>query len=221
MGAASFGTAPPGTSGSCLARFFRAGLEPDVSRRKHGRGFMTLGAPGARRAKAIDAALSGGTTDPELATWTRDVLPSSGGSTLRGLSPLGLTEDWLSALAWAGTPLAPQGALLWGRDLIEEAHLATPCERDGVLILPSPERLRTLNGVELRPLRLFIAARLGMRLQTAPGVRWWQWPDRALLVSLLDEPVGGFLYAPTLSHRSSILLPPGGWQLMRGDCHGD
>ncbi len=84
-----------------------------------------------------------------------------------------------------------------------------------LLLLPPPERLAELSGIGLRPLRRFIADRFQVRLQTAPGVRLWLWSDRALLVSLRDDTVGGFLYAPTPDQRNSILLEPGGWQMIR------
>jgi hypothetical protein len=149
-----------------------------------------------------------------LSGWAHNLVAAATGP-LRGLDPAGVPPAWQEVLAWAGTPLALSGELQWKRDIDEDASIAAPLERDGRLILPPPQRLAESTGPGLKPLRLFIASRLHLRLQSAPGLRLWLWQDRVLLVSCRDEPVGGFVYAPTLQQRHSVLLESGGWQVIR------
>lgn len=170
-------------------------------------------AQGAWRAQALDGILHGGAPASPFAIWARNLLAAIPQPPC-GLATQGLPDDWREVLGWSGMPLAPRGMLAWGRDVVEDTTLAAPVERAGCLCLPPAERLAGLSGLGLRPLRRFIATRCRVRLQTAPGVRMWIWPDRVVLVSLRDDTVGGFIYAPTPDQRCSILLEPGGWQML-------
>ncbi len=161
-----------------------------------------------------------------LRAWLAAELEGAGEA--RGLSVEGLAVgavgkeagEWLDALGWVGVPLARSGALTWGRDLRHEAGAERPSESaptgaDRVLLLPGPARLRALGSLELKPVRAFIAARLGCRLQTASGVQVFLWDDRALLVSCAEVPVAGFFHGPVAGQRATIAIDPGGFQALR------
>jgi hypothetical protein len=175
------------------------------------------GDSGVRRAIALDATalgLPGPTLERRPVDWSDSIVAQARGP-LRGLGLSVVSEAWREALAWAGTPLMPgDGDLRWGADLEVDPTLTLPTERDGRLWLPPIDRFLALTAPQLRPLRLFIAHRLGVRVQVAAGVRVWLWQDRAVLVSCRDEAVGGFLYGPTLMQRTAIELDPGGWQMV-------
>lgn len=165
------------------------------------------------RAAALDhrVGLSGDAPAVEaLAGWAAEV---AGMGPALGLDPASLpAAEWRDLLAWAGVPLAAGGALRWGTDLCSDPAAARVEERGGVLVLPPPAALPGLSSLALKPLRRWIAARIGVRLQSATGVRLWAWPDRAVVLSLAAVPLGGFLYGPVAGHRTTLALDPGGWQ---------
>jgi len=122
------------------------------------------------------------------------------------LGVAGVPDDWSDTLGWTGIPLAT-GPLRWGKDL-RQADVPAPVVRDGVLLLPPADDLSMLTSLSLKAMRLFVAERLGCRLQAAPGIRMWLWPDRAVLQSLSPIPLAGFIYGPAAGHRSGVALEP-------------
>ncbi len=167
------------------------------------------------QAQVLDAQIAGRQARPpaELRTtcaaWLFEAAPP-------GLPPAlgisGAPTEWLDTLAWSGMPIGP-GPLRWGTD-IAQAAVDCPTLRDGRLQLPAPEDLASLTSLALKPLRLFIAERLGCRLQAAPGIRLWLWPGRAVLQSQAPMPLAGFLYGPTAGHRAGIALEAWGSQII-------
>ncbi|MCX8040636.1 MAG: hypothetical protein RMM29_01790 [Planctomycetota bacterium] len=159
------------------------------------------------RAACLDALCLGAPPPAaDCAAWLTEVVPPG---TARGVAEV--PEPWRAALAWCGVPLA-RGPLRWGVDLRVAPALAAPRRRGRQLELPAAEQLSQLSAVALQPLRRFIAERLGFRLQMAPGVRLWLWPERALVLSLRPQPLLGFCYGPSPGHRVYLELPPWGWQ---------
>jgi hypothetical protein len=166
------------------------------------------------RCQLLDAQIAGRqvTAPAELrvacAAWLAEAAPA-------GLPPAlgvaGAPEEWLDTLAWCGLPIGP-GPLRWGTDLAQAA-VDCPTVRDGRLLLPPPEALAGLTSLALKPLRLFIAERLGVRLQAAPFIRLWLWPGRAVLQSLAPMPLAGFLYGPAPGHRAGLALEAWGSQI--------
>lgn len=167
------------------------------------------------QAQVLDAHIAGRQARPpaELraicATWLAEAAPP-------GLPPAvgisGAPTEWLDTLAWSGMPIGP-GPLRWGTD-IAQAEVDCPTLRDGRLLLPAPEDLASLTSLALKPLRLFIAERLGCRLQAAPGIRLWLWPGRAVLQSQAPMPLAGFLYGPPQGHRAGLALEAWGSQII-------
>jgi hypothetical protein len=155
--------------------------------------------------------------------WARAACASAQGEP-RGLDLAGVDADWCAALSWVGVPLARPGAadrdprnLRWGRDLIATAQppSSAPELVEGVLVLPPAERLLALTSLDLKPLRAFVAARLGIRLQAAAGIHVLLWANQAVLVSCAGVPLGGFFHGPQLGQRSSVALEPGAVQVLR------
>lgn len=167
------------------------------------------------RSQLLDAQIAGRPVKPpaELraacADWLAEAAPP-------GLPPAqgvaGAPVEWLDTLAWSGMPIGP-GPLRWGTDIAQGA-VDCPTLRDGRLLLPAPEDLASLTSLALKPLRLFIAERLGCRLQAAPGIRLWLWPGRAVLQSQSPMPLAGFIYGPTQGHRAGIALDAWGSQIV-------
>lgn len=149
----------------------------------------------------------------ELGRWTDEVIAAGRGPT-RGLSLSHVPERWRETLAWAGVPFGSAGDLRWGTDLKEVPDLKVPELRAGCLSLPVPEALAQLTSLALKPLRLFVAERLGCRLQSAAGVHLSLWSNQAVLISCSDVPVGGFLHGPELGQRHSVSIPAGGFQVI-------
>ncbi len=176
---------------------------------------------GAWRVRTLDAAISGRplsgpvplAVNHELAVWAEEIIASAHGPT-RGLLDRNVPNRWRDTLAWAGMPFGVAGDVRWGEDLHEQSSLAVPELRDGQLLLPLPEVLEQLTSLALRPVRLFIAEKLGTRLQVAAGVHFYLWANQAALVSCCEVPVGGFLYGPEAGQRHSLSLPPGGGQVI-------
>lgn len=167
------------------------------------------------RAKAMDARIAGRPVLPptdlrdDCAAWIAEAAAADG---VAALGVGGVPDDWIDNLGWAGVPLAA-GPLAWGRDLRRD-DVPAPVVRDGVLLLPDPDELASLTSLALKPMRIFVAERLGCRLQAAPGIRMWLWPGRAALQSLSPIPLAGFLYGPPAGHRAGVALEPWGCQVV-------
>lgn len=167
------------------------------------------------RCQVLDAQIAGKTAKPpaELrpacAAWLAEVAPP-GAQPAQGVAEV--PDDWLDTLAWSGMPIGP-GPLRWGTD-VAQADIGCPTLRDGRLLLPPPEDLASLTSLALKPLRLFIGERLGVRLQAAPGIRLWLWPGRAVLQSQAPMPLAGFIYGPSPGHRAGLALEPWGSQIV-------
>lgn len=174
---------------------------------------------GALRARVLDAYILGrralvpSDALAGLASWAEDLLADAGGPA-RGLTASKVPDSWFDLLSWAGVPMAPAGDLHWGKDLLEDPTVPTPEFRGDTLALPSPQALAQLTSLALRPLRLQISRRLGVRLQAATGLHLWLWPRQAVLVSRAEVPLGGFLYGPETGQRHGIAVEPGGFQVM-------
>ena len=129
---------------------------------------------GAWRVRTLDAAISGRplsgpvplAVNHELAVWAEEIIASAHGPT-RGLLDRNVPNRWRDTLAWAGMPFGVAGDVRWGEDLHEQSSLAVPELRDGQLLLPLPEVLEQLTSLALRPVRLFIAEKLGVSQPTA------------------------------------------------------
>jgi hypothetical protein len=178
-------------------------------------------ATGAWRVRVLDAALLGRALAPgppaplerELWRWAGEILASAHGPA-RGLLAGQVPERWQETLSWAGLPFGTAGDLSWGVHLQEQPGLALPEVRARRLLLPEPHALAQLTSLALKPLRLFVAAQLGCRLQVAAGVRFYLWANQAALVSCVAVPVGGFLYGPGEGQRHSLSILPGACQLV-------
>jgi hypothetical protein len=167
------------------------------------------------RAKAMDARIAGRPVLPpaalrdDCAAWIAESCPTG---TEDSLGIDGVPAEWIDTLGWAGVPLAG-GPLRWGTDL-RQAAVGAPVVRDGILLLPPPNDLACLTSLSLKPMRMFVADRLGCRLQAAPGIRLWLWHGRAVLQSLSPIPLAGFLYGPVSGHRAGVALDPWGSQVL-------
>lgn len=148
-----------------------------------------------------------------LAAWADQLLVDAGGPS-RGLTATDVPDHWFDLLSWAGVPMSPAGELRWGRDLREDPTVPTPEFRGDCLALPPSPVLAQLTSLALRPLRLHIARRIGVRLQAATGLHLWLWPRQAVLVSRAEVPLGGFLYGPEPGQRHGVAVNPGGFQVM-------
>jgi hypothetical protein len=169
----------------------------------------------------LDAAIAGGTLAQAVPQSVLEVLRpwasamiAAGQGPARGLSAAQVPERWRETLAWAGVPFGTAGDLSWGTDLQEVPELVVPELRAGRLLLPIPGTLAQLTSLALKPLRLFVAERLGCRLQLAAGVHFYLWSNQAVLVSCADVPVGGFLHGPDVGQRHAVSIQPGGFQVI-------
>jgi hypothetical protein len=178
-------------------------------------------ATGAWRVRVLDAAVRGradapappAPLDQELTRWAGEILATARGPA-RGLIAAAVPERWRETLGWAGVPFGTAGDLGWGAHLQEQTGLLVPELRAGRLLLPDPHTLAQLTSLALKPLRLFVAAKLGCRLQVAAGVHFYLWANQAALVSCVQVPVGGFLYGPEEGQRHSLSILPGTCQLV-------
>jgi hypothetical protein len=178
-------------------------------------------ATGAWRIRVLDAALLGRAPEPappspldqELPRWAGEIIASARGPA-RGLVDVEVPERWRETLKWAGVPFGTAGDLSWGVHLQEQSDLAVPECRGGRLLLPAPGALAQLTSLALKPLRLFVAAQLGCRLQVAAGVHFYLWANQAALVSCVLVPIGGFLHGPEEGQRHSLSIVPGACQLV-------
>jgi len=139
-------------------------------------------------------------------------LPVAAAASLRGLSAV--PDELMGVLRHVGVPLAPSSDLRWGEDIMV-GEVARPERREAVLVIPDPAALLSLSSLALKPLRGYVAERLGVRLQVASGIGLYLWGDHALLVSGLDLPLAGFLYGPGSGQRHGINLEPGGTQVIQ------
>ncbi len=168
------------------------------------------GLPGADRAAGPPPSIASPAADASLP----DI---SGGYPVTpqlGLDVAGIPDAWLDALGWAGVPLARAGALRWGRD-VRPGGVEALARAGAAVLVPTPERLRSCNGLQLKPLRLLVAERVGCRLQAGPGVHLFAWEAVAVLVSCRDIPLGGLLSGPRPGSRATVALEPGGTQVVR------
>lgn len=169
------------------------------------------GADGRRLVQGLDAVLLALGDPDALGAQHRlllDEVRKRAQGALQGLDVAGVASDMLDALRWSGVPLAVGGDVRWGRQ-VRQADVPTPqMVADGVLV-PDPARLRRCNGVELKPLRRRLAGDFGVRLQAAPGIACYLWRNQALLVSMRDEPLAGFLHGPNTGQRHSLAWEPG------------
>jgi hypothetical protein len=169
------------------------------------------GADGVRLVAGLDAVLlgvsSGVALEAQHALLLEEIIARADGP-LRGLDPEGVPSDALEALRWAGVPLAPAGAIRWGNEM-RPGKVEQPCFVEGTLEIPDAAVLRACNGVQLKQLRRFCADHLGVRLQAAPGVALYLWANQALVVSLRDEDLAGFLHGPETGQRHSLAWAPG------------
>ena len=154
---------------------------------------------------------------PDAATceWLRTTVGAEDGEGLVGLDPGEADDDTFQALRDVGAPLAPAGALRWGREVALDPDRVEPGCRDGRLLVPPSPRLRACTGVELVALRRWFGDRLGLRLQAAPRIACYLWPDRALLVSRRSERLAGFLLGPGPDRRHHLAWEPGQALLVR------
>jgi len=129
-----------------------------------------------------------------------------------GLDPTSLPPGWFAALSRCGVPFAQGGALRWGNDLGENTAITTPSMQGARLCLPPCDRLLALSSLPLKPVRVWIAQRLGVRLKIGADVHLRLWPQRAVLISTAAVPLGGFLSGPAQGTRASLYLPVGSAQ---------
>lgn len=168
---------------------------------------------GRRRVAALLERLldlpAGDEADTETARWAL-AFPRDGAL---GLDPEGLDRDRLTALAWAGVPLARGGALRFGRDVLPGDGDVPEAAGEAVRVPPAA-RLRACTSLALKPLRALVARACHVRVQTGPGVHLFLWPERAVLVSCAELPLGGFLHGPNPGQRESVALEPGECQVI-------
>jgi len=178
-----------------------------------------VGSPGAGEiaALALRAAVLGHQQEvpaslvPGLSRWIDELQGLAKGDPL-GLDPAGLPEAWREALAWSGMPLAPRGALVWGRDLREQQDVELPRLDADVLLLPRLSRFACLTSLDLKPVRLLVAQRCGVRLQSGVGLHLFLWANQAVMCSRLETLTGGFLHGPAVGQRHGLSVDPGGVQ---------
>lgn len=145
--------------------------------------------------------------------WLTEALERLSGPA-RGLDPATVPAVYRLPLSHAGVPLA-DGAneLRWGIDLAAGDGDGFAA-RDGCLVLPAPAVLATLGSLALKPLRVAVAARTGVRLKIGAGVHLRLWGHGALLVSGVAATLGGFISGPRPGQRTGLLLEAGEHQLV-------
>lgn len=150
----------------------------------------------------------------DLTAWAEEIVARAQGPA-QGLTAATVPAAWFEVLVWAGVPMSPAGPLAWGADLAEDGGVGHPTLRDTRMLLPPSATLARLTSLDLKPLRAFIAQRLGCRLQAAAGLHLYLWPNQALVISCADLPLGGFLHGPNPAQRSPLALDPGGFEIVR------
>lgn len=146
-----------------------------------------------------------GTVDATAQKWAQATVAAGHGP--RGWDPASMQPGWQAALATAGVPLA-RGGESWTAD-ISEAVNAPMLLSSGGLIVPPLARFITLTSMPLKPLRLFVHAHLGTRLQVATGVHLWVWANQLILINTTQVYRGGFIHGPQRGMRSVVALEPG------------
>ena len=134
---------------------------------------------------------------------------------LRGLSINALDPDMVAALRHAGAPLTAVDSGITAALIRIDTSAQAPNMVGDQLVLPAADTLRRCNGVALKPLRMWFAQHLNLRLQAAPGVAWYLWSNQAILVSTHDERLAGFLHGPDPAQRHSLMWEPHGIQRVR------
>lgn len=131
-----------------------------------------------------------------------------------GLDPDGVPKDLLLPLLLAGVPMAPQGTLRWGQEFVaaEPTIHAPRVLDDGVVAVPSADDLSRCPGPALRPLRVPLAERHGIRLQAGPRLAFLVWERRAVLVNAHEVMLGGFVHGPAAGQRHCLAVPAGAAQ---------
>lgn len=147
--------------------------------------------------------------DDEDRTWLETAVLGRAQGALTGLDPSGLDDAMFDALRAAGAPLAVDGEVRWGRDLVRDETASGPRIDGERLLLPPPERLAACSGVELLPLRTWFARHTGLRLQAAPRIACYCWANQAVLASLRVERLAGFLHGPGPDRRHPVAWEPG------------
>ena len=137
--------------------------------------------------------------------WARTVVAA--GRTPQGWDPAGFPPGWQPALAAAGVPLA-RGGERWTARISDQVS-GPLLLSSGELLVPPRERFATLTSLPLKPLRLFIHAHLGIRLQVATGVHLWAWANQLVLINTTALYRGGFIHGPQRGMRSVVALEPG------------
>jgi hypothetical protein len=139
------------------------------------------------------------------ADWAQAVVAA--GRTPQGWDPSSFPPGWLPALAAAGAPLA-RGGHPWAARISDQAHSLT-LRSSGELLVPPLECFAILTSLALKPLRLFIHAHFGIRLQVAAGVHLWAWANQLVLINTTVLYRGGFIHGPQRGVRSVVALEPG------------
>ena len=143
--------------------------------------------------------------DAEARAWAQGVVAA--GRSPRGWDPASLQPGWQAALANAGVPLA-RGGEPWTADISETVN-APMLLSTGNLVMPPLASFMVLTSMPLKPLRLFVHAHLGTRLQVATGVHLWVWENQLILVNTTLVYRGGFMHGPQRGMRSVVALEPG------------
>jgi hypothetical protein len=148
-----------------------------------------------------------------LDDWASHIMANAIGPAL-GLQASTVPAVWSDVLALSGLPLSKNGPLLWGRD-IREADVPLPTLHNDCLVLPPPATMAQLTSLALKPLRLLISQRLGIRLQAATSIQLFLWSNQAVVISHGNVPLGGFLHGPQVGMRHSLTLEVGGAQIIQ------
>ena len=145
----------------------------------------------------------------EEVAWLAQEVPDS---PALGLDPTTLPPGWFAVLSRCGLPFALGGALRWGDNLGEDPRATIPSVQGARLCLPPRELLLTLSSLPLKPVRVWIAQHVGVRLKIGADVHLRLWPQRAVVVSTAAVPLAGFLSGPAQGTRASLHLPVGSAQ---------
>ena len=129
-----------------------------------------------------------------------------------GFDPESLPAGWLEPLLAAGVPVANAGEPWPARSDPQLTHPIITSASE--LLLPPLERFRTLTSLPLKPLRIWIHLRFGVRLRVATGIQLWLWNDRLAIANRSDQHRSGFLHGPHHGMRTVIALDPGRHQVV-------
>ena len=131
---------------------------------------------------------------------------------LIGIGIAELDADWVRAFRWVGAPLCTgvDGGVLMR--MARNRDGVVPTHDEAGIILPSADDMIACTGVDLKPLRQFLATHFQIRLQTAPGVACYLMDSGVLLINGWELVVGGFLHGPSKGQRHCLSIPGGGEQ---------